>query len=256
MNCRPRPGTLMMALLFLVLLAGCGTKGPVRPLAQPLPAAPPEMTLHQQGDGLLLSWSLPRSNQDRTEMTDLAGFRVYRQSFEPEEDCPDCRNDAPLWRLVELDYLGHAQRRNGRLFLLDNGLEPGLGYSYKVVPFNRWGQDGHPIERRQTLATPPPPPLGLQAQRGNGRLLLSWQAAELPEGMELLGYQLYRRRPGRAFGAAPRNEELLSQPRFEDSGFETGRSYVYAIRTVVRQAEQVLESALSDTLVITPQGSF
>lgn len=252
MNSRLRPVILILALLFQALLAGCGTKGPVQPLSQPVPAAPSEITLHQQGDGLLLSWSLPRRNQDGSELTDLAGFRIYRQSFDPEEDCPDCRDNAPLWRLVELDYLGHAQRRKGRLFLLDNGLEPGLGYSYKVVPFNRWGQDGPPIERRQTLAVPPPAPAAPKAERQNNGLLLSWQAAEPPEGMELLGYQVYRRRPGRAFGAAPRNEKLLSQPRFADSGFETDRSYVYAIRIVVRQADQVLESSLSDTLVITP----
>lgn len=252
MKSQLRSAILTIAFIALVLLAGCGTKGPVRPLAQPLPAAPLEMTLHQQGDGLLLSWSLPRSNQDGSELTDLAGFRVYRQSFDPAEDCPDCRDNAPLWRLVELDYLGHVQRRNGRLFLLDNGLEPGFGYSYKVVPFNRWGQDGQSIEQRQTLAVPPPAPTDPKAERKNGELLLSWQTAELPEGMEILGYQVYRRRPGRAFGAAPRNEALLSQPRFVDSGFETDRSYVYAVRTVARQAGQVLESALSETLVITP----
>jgi predicted small lipoprotein YifL len=252
MNRRLRPASLILALLSLLLLAGCGTKGPVRPLAQPLPAAPPEMTLHQQGDALLLSWSQPRKNQDGSELTDLAGFRVYRQSFDPVDDCPDCRDNATLWRLVELDYLGHAQRRKDHLFLLDNGLEAGLGYSYKVVPFNRWGQDGPSIERRQTLVVPPPAPAAPKAERQNGDLLLSWQAVELPAEMELLGYQVYRRRPGRAFGAAPRNQELLSQPRFVDSGFESDRSYVYAIRTVVRQVERVLESALSETLVFTP----
>ncbi len=252
MNCQLRAFLRMLVLLSLVLLAGCGTKGPVRPLAQPLPSAPPEMTLHQQGDALLLNWSQPRSNQDGSELTDLAGFRVYRQSFDPKKDCPDCRDNAPLWRLVELDYLKHTQRRNGRLFLLDNGLKPGLGYSYKVVPFNRWGQDGPPIERRQTLAVPPPAPAAPKAERQNGRLQLSWEAAELPVDIELLGYQVYRRRPGRVFSAAPRNEELLSQPRFVDSGFETDRTYVYAVRTVAQQAEKMLESALSDTLVITP----
>lgn len=252
MNSRLRPVILIFAILFLALTAGCGVKGPVQPLAQPAPNAPSEITLHQQGNALLLSWGLPRSNQDGSELTDLAGFRVYRQSFDPAEDCPDCRDDAPLWKLVELDYLGHAQRRNGRLFLLDNDLEAGLGYSYKVVPFNRWGQDGKSDEKRQTLAVPPPAPAAPKGKRTNGSVLLSWETAELPEGMELIGYQVYRRRPGRAFGAAPRNDTLLSEPRFTDSGFETDRSYVYAVRTVAQQAGQVLESALSETLVITP----
>ncbi len=252
MNSRLRPVILILALLLLAPLAGCGAKGPVQPLAQTAPNAPSEITLHQQGNALLLSWSLPSKNQDGSELTDLAGFRVYRQSFDPVEDCPDCRDNAPLWKLVELDYLGHAQRRNGRLFLLDDELEAGLGYSYKVVPFNRWGQDGKPVGKRQTLAVPPPAPAAPKGERQNGRVLLSWETAELPEGMELLGYQVYRRRPGRAFGAAPQNNMLLSEPRFTDSGFETNRSYVYAVRTVAQQTGQVLESALSETLVITP----
>lgn len=256
MNCRLRPLFTLLCLFLLALLSGCGIKGPVRPLAQPLPAAPPEMSLHQQGDDLLLSWALPRLNQDGSELTDLAGFRVYRRAFEPGEDCPDCRNDAPLWRLVELDYLRHAQRRNGRLFLLDSSLQAGQGYYYKVVPFNRWGQSGPAIEQRQVLASPPPAPAGLSAERSNGSLLLKWQVPVLSDDMELLGYHIYRRRPGYAFAAAPRNGKLLDEPRFEDSGFEPGRTYVYAVRTLVRQNGEVRESALSDTLVVTPRSGF
>lgn len=257
MNCRQRFYSLLSILVFLALLAGCGVKGPVRPLAQPLPAAAQDLTLHQSGDGLILSWELPRTNQDGSELTDLAGFRVYRQQFEPGEDCPDCRDNAPLWRLVDLDYLRNVQLRNRRLFLADTGLQAGQGYRYKVVPYNRWNQDGASSEERQVLATPPPAPVGLQVRYDDGRVLLSWQPPEsLPEGAELLGYQLYRRRPGRTFGAAPRNSELLSQPRFEDRGFENGRSYVYAVRTIVRQDGRILESNLSDTLVAAPRSGF
>ncbi len=256
MNCRLRWFSLSLCLFLLALLPGCGSKGPVRPLAQPLPAAPSEISLHQQGDGLLLSWALPRHNQDGSELTNLAGFRVYRRPFVPGEECPDCRNDAPLWRLVELDYLRHAQRRNDRLFLLDSNLQAGQGYYYKVVPFNRWGQDGPAIEHRQVLATPPPAPAGLAAERRNGRLRLSWQTPTLSQDMELLGYHIYRRRPGYAFVAAPRNDKLLSEPSFVDSGFEPGRTYIYAVRTLVRQNGEVRESALSDTLVITPRSGF
>ena len=257
MNCRQRLFSLLLIFTALALLAGCGVKGPVTRLPQPRPSAPADMTLHQSGDDLLLSWELPRTNQDGSELTDLAAFRVYRQQFEPDEDCPDCRNDLTLWRLVELDYLRHAQLRGRRLYLTDRGLQAGQGYRYKVVPYNRWGASGAYVEQRQVLATPPPAPRALQARPSADGLQLSWQApAELPEGMELLGYQLYRRRPGQTFGPAPRNRELLNQPRFEDSNFEAGRSYVYAVRTIVMQNGRVLESALSNTLVVTPRRGF
>ncbi len=247
----------LLILCSAALHFGCGVKGPVKPLPQPLPEAAAQLTLHQQGEGLLLSWSLPRRNQDGSPLTDLAGFRIYRQRFEPQQDCPDCRQDWPLWRLLELDYLGPAQLRNGRLFVLDSDLEPGQGYSYRVTPFNRWGQDGPSVEARQILEPPPAPPLGLQAQRQEDLLRLRWQEPTLTEGMKLLGYQVYRRRPGAVFEAAPRNPELLQQPTFEDTDFDgTGRSFVYAVRTVVQKADQVLESALSKPLVITAPGNF
>ena len=49
MRCRPQRYLLPVLLLALGLCAGCGNKGPVRPQRQPLPAAPEELVLRQQG---------------------------------------------------------------------------------------------------------------------------------------------------------------------------------------------------------------
>jgi predicted small lipoprotein YifL len=243
-----RPLTTFLTLLLLATaLAGCGKKGPVRPLRQPQPGAAEEFTLRQQGDRMLLVWSLPQQNEDGTPLTDLAGFRIYRGTFEPGDDCPECLQTPKLWRLVDLEYLRDVQRVGDRFFAADSDLQPGQGYQYRIIPFNRWGQDGKPALQRQVLSEPPPAPSQVAAAGQNGTLLVTWQPpSSLPEGMELLGYNVYRRRPDRAFPPAPHNPQPVAATRLEDRDFAAGKTYLYAVRAVVRQDGRVLESRLSD----------
>ncbi len=247
----------LVALLGWLLLTGCGVKGPVQPLAPSRPAAATDLTLQQQGEGLLVRWRLPQSNLDGSPLTDLAGFRVYRTAFDPDRDCPDCRHDWPLWRRVELDYLQAGQLYRGELLLPDRDLDIRQSYGYRVVPFNRWGQDGPAVEASQNLLPPPPAPSGMQVRRAEDHLVLSWEEPDLAEGTEKLGYRIYRRRPGQAFGAAPLNPVLLTKPFFEDRNFEPGaRSYVYGVRLLVRWQDRILESDLSPPLVVSAPAGF
>lgn len=243
---------LLAVLVVMALGAGCGRKGPVRPQRQPLPAAPDHLELRQQGDGMLLSWSMPRLNQDGTELTDLAGFKIMRMEFEPNQDCPDCRDTSILLRQIELAYLRDVQQSDGRFFMADTGLQQGRGYQYRVIPYNLWGQDGTPAEARQVVTFLPPAPQQVAAETADGVLTLTWQAPALPAGLELVGYNVYRRRPGRPFAIAPLNPHPLAEPRFEDRLFKSGSTYLYAVRAIVKQDSQEIESLLSKAEVATP----
>jgi hypothetical protein len=250
---RPQGILLFAVLTLLCLLAGCGRKGPVRPQRQPLPAAPEQLVLRQQGTQMLLAWTMPQSNQDGSELTDLAGFKVMRMDFDPTEDCPDCRDTSTLLRQVELEYLRDVRSANGRFFLTDPDLEEGRGYQYRIIPYNRWGQDGTPVAGRQVVTIIPPPPQEVEATATDGLLTLTWQAPQdLGANMELLGYNVYRRRPGRPYAMAPLNPQPLSAPRFEDRRFQSGRTYLYAVRSVVRYQQREVESRLSKAVVATP----
>jgi hypothetical protein len=256
MRCRPHGYFLIGILIILGLCAGCGKKGPVRPQRQPLPAAPEELVLRQQGTQMLLSWLMPQYNQDGTELTDLAGFKVMRMEFDPDEDCPDCRDTSILLRQVELEYLRDVLRMDDRFFLVDPDLEEGRGYQYRIIPYNRWGQDGIAVTQRQAMSAIPPAPESVQAETGDGVLILTWQAPQgLGTDMELMGYNIYRRRPGRPFTVAPLNSQPVSAVRFEDRDFKSGSTYLYAVRAVVRHQQREVESRLSKAVIATPWAS-
>jgi hypothetical protein len=253
-----RPGFFSTPLIFLILLlmaaslAGCGKKGPVRPLSQPVPSAAEEFVLQQQGNQMLLSWTMPKHKDDGSPLTDLAGFRIYRGLYDAVDECPTCVETSELWRVVDLEYLRDVQRVGDRFFLNDPDLTIGQGYQYRIIPFNRWGQDGLPALSRQALGETPPAPVGVSAESRSGRLVVTWQpVTALPAGLEMVGYKVYRRRPGGAFPPAPRNLQPLSGFSFEDRDFEGGKTYLYAVRTVVRQGDRIIESALSELAAVT-----
>jgi hypothetical protein len=253
-----KPGFFSSPLIFLMLLvtaaslAGCGKKGPVRPLNQPVPTAPEEFVLRQQGSQMLLTWTLPMHKEDGSPLTDLSGFRIYRGLYDAVDECPTCLEPRELWRVIDLEYPRDVQRVGDRFFLTDPDLTIGQGYQYRIIPFNRWGQDGLPALSRQALGEAPPAPVGVSAESRSGRLVVTWQpVTALPAGLEMVGYKVYRRRPGGAFPPAPRNLQPLSGFSFEDRDFEGGKTYLYAVRTVVRQGDRIIESALSELAAVT-----
>jgi hypothetical protein len=253
MRRRPQAMPLLVLLLMFGLLAGCGRRGPVRPVRQPLPAAPEQLVLRQQGTQMLLSWSMPQRNQDGTELTDLAGFKVMRMDYDPTEDCPDCRDTSILLRQIELEYLRDVQSVDGRFYLADPDLEEGRGYQYRIIPYNRWGQDGTPVSGREVFSIIPPAPENVQAETTDGVLTLTWRAPQdMGSDMQLLGYNVYRRRPGRPFAVAPLNRQPLSATLFEDHSFKSGNTYLYAVRAVVLLHHRGVESRLSKAVVATP----
>lgn len=245
----------LMVLILLLLagtLSGCGKKGPVRPVRQPIPKAPEEFVLRQQGRQMLLIWSLPQQNDDDSPLTDLAGFRIYRSIFEAGDECPECLETPDQWRVVDLEYLRDVQRVGDRFFLNDPDLMIGMGYQYRIIPYNRWGQDGQSALARLVLNDPPPAPEEVQARRHQDRMTITWQPVEkLPAEIQLLGYNIYRRRPGRTFPPAPQNQQPLDALLFEDRDFAADKTYLYAVRTVVLKGDQMIESPLSDLAAIT-----
>lgn len=244
----------LVLLLLLVLPAGCGKKGPVQPLKQPLPAAPRELTLRQLGMRFLLTWDIPKVNQNGTPLTNLKGFNVYKMRYDLAEDCPECRDTSVLIEEIDLDYLQDVIRRGDSLYFWDAKLKTGFGYKYSVVPFNRRNREGAPAKVRRPMVVPPLPPAGLNAAAHDRLVRIHWEPmTEDRQGVEWLGYNLYRRAPDEPFLSRPLNREPLMNPSFEDFDVQNNMTYVYAVRSVVRILDHPVESPLSPLAEAIPR---
>jgi len=240
------------ALLLLLLLTGCGTKGPVQSLYAVPPEAPRNLQIHQQGTSFLLSWQAPAQNQDGSPAEDLGGFQIYRADYAAEDGCPTCREPQQLVANINLKNPAAVQQVKRRFYWHDRQLAVGSGYAYRVVPLTIGGRTGAAALSHQVCLTPPATPEQLQAVAQSGQVVLTWQAAErLPAEAKQVGYNLYRRPLDGSVSLVPVNPEPLKESSLTDRSLEPGRSYVYRVSTLVRIDEHLVESPLSDAIQIT-----
>lgn len=247
----------LATIILTTLLAGCGKKGPVRPLELPLPAAPTNVSLQQRGDSLRLSWDIPTSNQNGTPLTDLQGFRLFRLPFIPGQECPDCRDLSVLLTEVDLDYPRGIVRDGNRLTFVDDSVLAETGYLYRIVPLTEGGREGAPASLSRTVYPAPPAPKGLTAEGLDRLVRLHWEAPVLEDSQgSLVGYRLYRHADPALVAASPLNRQPLSEARFEDFGRDNDTPLTYAVSLIVRQQGVEVESELSARVTITPKSGF
>lgn len=239
--------------LCLLMLAACGSKGDVKPKLLSLPAAPESVNLQQRGNLLLLSWTMPIHNQDGSAAEDLVGFHIRRDLYPAEESCPTCREPEERVAAIDLDYPAPAQRIGKRFLWRDTEVKQGYGYRYAIVPRTLGRDSGEPAYIHQVLHEAPPAPTGLQAEAGDRQVQLTWQEPALPEGMTLVGYNLYRRQDSNPFPLVPLNSQPIEKTELRDLGLSNGKAYEYRISVLVESKGMKLESFPGQGALITPQ---
>lgn len=240
-------------ILLLLTLVGCGTVGPVQPLQKALPQAVNNATVQQKGLALLLAWDIPTSNQDDSALTDLAGFAVYKTDYDLAKGCPECRPPKTLLRKIDLDYYRSSNRNSQRIYLWDSAVEEETGYSYKIVPYTDAGHEGGATLLHRACFTTASAVTELSAQGLDNQVRLTWIAAEENrQGIELLGYNIYRRSGKEYFATQPNNEQPITATGYDDLNVENGKDYTYAVRTVIAIGDLQLESTLSAEAIARP----
>lgn len=245
---------LLLLCALLLTVSGCGKVGPVQPLQKALPQAAANLSLQQKGTALLLAWDIPTLNQDGSPLEDLEGFAVYKSDYDLAKGCPECRPPQNLLRQVDLAYYRSTNRSSDRIYLWDSAVEEEVGYRYKVVPYTSSGHEGKSVLIHRACFSAPYPPFDLTAEGLDQQVRLRWAAAEEErQGVELIGYNLYRRSGSDYFAPEPLNTEPLTGLSYDDFKVNNGTEYRYAVRTVVKIGDQQLESTLSSMVTVEPK---
>lgn len=238
-------------LLMLLTLAACGKKGPVRPKLLPLPAAPANLTVEQRGAHFLLSWDIPRLNQDGSPF-EPENFRILRMRYQPADECVNCRDDFSVVGEVDLNYLQGVRRIGERLFWWDEEPAVDYAYRYQVLATTATGRAGAAAQVHRLCVVGPPSPLNLQAEGFDQLIRLKWEPpAEIPG--QLVGYKIYRWEPDNPLPLQALGERSAAENSFEDFGLENGRTFLFAVSTVSDIRGYRTESLPTEPVAAAPQ---
>ena len=244
------PGLFFSALLLL-LLNGCGRKGPLQPLHEERPQPIQNARLLQRGDSFQLQWQLPKQNQAGAR-AEIDAVEVERLIASADAYCAECSDPWP--RVARITPRSPAPARQVRqLFLLsDAGGASGLNVYYRLRVQNLQGYFGPALTLQQSARAPLPAPTNLSVASRDRSVELNWQAAEIPPGATLLGYQVYRRLADQPYSPLPTNLKPLQTTRFSDLGLENGLVYSYRVRSLFDFSGEQVESLPGTEVSATP----
>lgn len=246
------------------MFIGCGKrKPPLPPVERVVQRA--DISGEQQGDRVIISWTMPARNATDTSLLNIERVDIYRL-IEPldselslaEEDfasrstligsVPVAADDFALKQLSYIDRLSFA------------GQPARIRYAVRFV--NSSGQKAAfsnflVLEPSAKIAKAP---TALSGEVTQERIVLEWTAPasniDNSTPVSVLGYNVYRV-SSEGESVKKLNESPVSQNSFADEFFEFGKTYEYFVRSVsVGAGAQPVESLDSEIVRITPKDVF
>ena len=127
----------LIVLAGVIILWGCGKKGPPEPPTGSRPPRVVDLSYGTSGNVLELSWSVPPTNAEAR--LPVTGFLIYRsQQSLLENACPNC---PILYKIIgDVPVRGPGAGRAGASTLtFTDTLEPDHRYIYKVHGYSKDG---------------------------------------------------------------------------------------------------------------------
>lgn len=265
-------------LLFAIFLAGgCGAPGDPVPPSPLVPVAVSDLAARQAGDGVELVFSLPPKTVSGEKLTAPPAIEIVRGSLKPN-GAPDAKSfrvvDAIPGALVP-NYLGAGRFRfTDAVSPAEIKAHPGATYAYVVrtrLSKKRASADSNVVMARlfpvsQAISS-------VQFQVTETAVNLAWTVPTQTSAGEPLpsisGYRVYRGEidphssavtskdfssihwisPLTLLGPATANS-------YSDTQFEFGKTYVYAVRSVISADGNEIESDNSEPVTVTPLDIF
>jgi len=267
------PLSLACCVLACALAAGCAAPGDPTVRHPVVPTAIGDLAARQYGNAFSLTFTLPSRSMDREALSEHPTIEIYRSELPPGGIVV---KQTP-WRLAytipsaQVDHYLKGDRIEFRdsLTAEDIARPEGASVAYKVrtrAVKEKASADSNVITARIHAA--PETPHDVRVSVAENVLIVNWAVAELPPGASSRAYRVYR---GVAESIQENPPQDISQAKlkapldlegsspsteFQDAHFEFGTTYLYTVRTVAQYGAEIVESADSAPVFVTPRDIF
>jgi fibronectin type 3 domain-containing protein len=240
---------IILLITFLMLVGGCAKKGPPVPWDSIVPKRIVDLEATPREGRLLLEWTSPKENTDKSTLTDLAGFQILRsEGVLIGGECKGCGEKAAVVHEMKLDSKEEVKTKKKRMAILIEDQEARKVYVYQVVSINRRGHFSSPSNPVTVYWDySPQAPRMVSGDRGDKRVELYWESVE-----GATGYNIYRRLEEEEFSTRPLNREPLTTTHYSDLNVENEKRYIYSVRAVRRVVKTDVEGKGSLGVPVTP----
>ncbi len=240
---------LGLMLVILMGLGGCAKKGPPVPWESIVPKRIVDLEATAREGHLLLEWTFPKENTDKSVLIDLTGFQILRsEGALVGGECKGCGEKANVVHEMKVDSKDEVKTKRKRMAVLFEDQEARKVYVYQVVSINRRGHLSAPSNPVTVYWDhPPQAPRMVRGDRGDKKVDLTWEPVE-----GATGYHVYRRLEEEEFSTRPLNREPLTATHYSDLNVENEKRYIYSVRAVRRVVKTDVEGKGSLGVPVTP----
>lgn len=267
---------LAAILTACAVLIGCAAPGEPTARHPVVPQPIKDLSARQQGNGAVLTFTLPTDSTDKKPLAETPAVDIYRSitpAGAPAASKPPSRPvDTIPADLVDSYKTGAHIDFRDELDPAELARQPGDQVTYTVrtrLSGEHASTDSNPA--KLTVYPAPPPPSELRAILMEKSVALSWTPSETVPGTSssntALDYRVYRADVGAGSASASSSsataEEAAFQPialvesnSYTDTNVAVGQNYRYTVRAVAKFGEQSVESLDSNGVVIAAKDIF
>lgn len=276
---RPYSATLcfpLPLLLFAILLGGCAAPAEPTERKAPVPEAVADLTAAQTGDEVLLSFALPKVTAERHPLKQAPTIEIYRlmrpaggsAATTASTPAPELLVTIPAGMVSQYSDQGQI-RYVDSLKAADFSAGDEVSAQYTVRSFVSPKKISPESNSAALQIYPAPEPVSdLKGEMTHSGIVLTWTAPEktvFGRPVTIAKYHVYRAEllppdPASTDAAAkpkikasPAQIGQNTSPAYRDLQIETGKTYVYSVRSVVQHGNDALESEDSNWATVTPK---